>query len=139
MSQHDQLAQLEGDMQRIEWDELSLEPDPAEVREIDEELPIEWTSIDYEQAFYDEVEEPTVNLSDAMLNERLYIPEGDIDENARQAIGMLDIDTVALTEEIQLHSPYSPNQSENYSSFQNQGETDPLHLNSGSHLFEYDR
>jgi hypothetical protein len=92
MMDPEDLQQLETDVQAMEWENVSLEPDPAEVQQLDQELPAEWTQTI-------EREEYTPEELDDLLHTDLDIPEGDIDQNADQALDELDIDLDAIAQE----------------------------------------
>ncbi len=84
---------LDAELQAMQWDTVSLEPDPAEVQQLDQELPAEWT-----QTLEPEEEYTPDELAD-LLHADLDIPEGDIDQNAQQALNELELDRDALAQE----------------------------------------
>jgi hypothetical protein len=89
------IKQLETEIQAIEWENVSLEPDPTEVERLDQELPTEWT-----HTLEPELDaEYTPDELDDLLNSDLDIPPGDIDQNAQDALQELDIDLDAIAQE----------------------------------------
>ncbi len=75
---------LETDVQAMGWENVSFEPDAAEIQQLDQELPLEWTQIRQEQ-------ESTHPMNEIhRFIGTLHIPEGDIDANMRPARSKLD-------------------------------------------------
>jgi hypothetical protein len=90
-----EFEQLETEVQAMKWENVSLEPDPADVERFDQELPQEWTTLAEPER---DTEYTSEELQD-LLNSNLDIPEGDIDQNARQALNELTIDLDTLAQE----------------------------------------
>jgi hypothetical protein len=90
-----EFEQLEMDVHAMQWEHVSLEPDPADVQRADQELPAEWT-----QTLEPEHDtEYTPDELDDLLHSDVELPEGDIDANAEQALDQLDIDLDAIAQE----------------------------------------
>src|SRR6266567_9521167 len=90
------LEQLETDVQGMQWENVSLEPDTADVQQLDQELPAEWTTL-AEQPEREEEYTPE-ELAD-LLDTEPELPEGDIDQNADQALQELDLDLQEIAQE----------------------------------------
>ncbi len=90
----DDLPTLETTMQSMKWETVALEPSPEDVQALDQQLPTEWL----------EPPEFTQEELQALLDTPIDAPEGDIDENARQAISELDIDVKEIMQELD-HAP----------------------------------
>jgi hypothetical protein len=92
------LTELETTVQGMDWKNVSLEPSPEEVQALDRTLPDGWTQTLEQEAEFSQEE------LQALLDAPLDGPEGDIDENARQAISELDIDVQEIMQELD-HEP----------------------------------
>jgi hypothetical protein len=90
--QQQALEQLEADLQAMQWEEVSLDPDAASWQDIEQELPVEWTELEAERAF-------TQEELQALLDAEIDASEGDIDQNAEQALQELELDLDALVTE----------------------------------------
>src|ERR1700730_4561328 len=77
---------------------IHLGPNLEEVAQIEQELPPEWSEIAYETELDQQIDD-LARMDDQELNSKLEVPEGDIDQNARDAMQELHIDTQALTQE----------------------------------------
>lgn len=86
------LEQLESDVQAMQWEQVNLAPDAASLEEIEQGLPDEWTQLEAEQGF-------TQEELQSFLDAEIDIPEGDIDQNAEQALQELEIDLDAIAAE----------------------------------------
>lgn len=87
------LVQLEATLQAMQWDEVSLSPDTAFFQAIEQGLPGEWTRHMAEREF-------TPEELEALLHAPIDVPEGDIDQNALQALQELDIDVEKIFAEL---------------------------------------
>jgi len=89
---HD-LEAFELAIDQMEWSEVSLEPDPAVVEAIEQEVPGEWLQSleapDLEAAFDQEVLEPLSRMTDEELNTQV-----------REVISELDIDVETIMREL---------------------------------------
>jgi len=94
----DELHALEATVQAMHWERVSLSPSPTEVQALDQQLPAEWLQPLEREALFTQEE------WDTLLDAPLDIPEGDIDENARQAIKELGLDIQAVIQELD-HAP----------------------------------
>jgi len=84
------IEQTVGDMS---WETVTLEPDPAEVEEIDRQVPPEWMQTlehDQEQAFDQEVLDPLLVLSDEELQEQVREALTELDINVHEVMQELD-------------------------------------------------
>ena len=97
--QQQALDQLESDVQAMQWEEVSLDPNTTSWEEIEKDLPAEWTTeLDLREEYSQE------ELAE-LLDRPIDVPEGDIDENAEQALQELDInlDTIAAERDTDLN------------------------------------
>lgn len=94
--------ELEAALHDMDWEQVSLEPDSREVEALDQQLPDAWlSSLEREAAFDREILDPLLTMSDQELQQQLVIPEGDIDQNAHQALAELEFDVEGLLREIE--------------------------------------
>lgn len=96
----DELHTLEKTVQGMQWETVALSPSQEEVQSLDHQLPQEWVQplvVDHEAEFSQEE-------IHALSHAPLEIPEGDIDQNARQAISELQIDVEEIMQELD-HAP----------------------------------
>jgi len=85
---------IEQTVRDMSWESVALEPDPAEVEEIDRQVPPEWTQTlehDQEQEFDQEVLDPLLALSDEELQERVRETLAELDINVHEVMQELDI------------------------------------------------
>lgn len=90
--QEQTLEQVEAQVQAMQWDKVSLDPDIASWEEIEKDLPVEW-------AVFDPQEEYSQEELQALFDAPIDAPEGDINHNAEQALQELDIDPDTLAVE----------------------------------------
>lgn len=125
MNQSD-LDHLEAQARHVPWSEVSIEPDPREVAAIEEEIPQAWNEFDHE-ALTDQQIQQLYGLTDEELAQKFDIQEGDIEENARQAMTELNINTQQIINERQLDA--SPNQSDQNRSDLNHSDSNQSTIN----------
>ena len=85
---------IEQTVRDMSWESVALEPDPAEVEEIDRQVPPEWTQTlehDQEQEFDQEILDPLLALSDEELQERVRETLAELDINVHEVMQELDI------------------------------------------------
>lgn len=88
------IEQFEADVQAMQWENVSLEPEPG-WQDIEQELPEAWTQpLEPELA-----EEYSQEELQAFLDAPIDTPEGDIDANAEQALQELDLDLESIAQE----------------------------------------
>lgn len=92
--ERDPLDQLEASVQAMQWEQVSLSPTPSEVQTLDQQLPAEWT----QQLSQDIDRQEAQDRS--LLDTSLEVTEGDISQNAAQAMSELGMDTHALMQEL---------------------------------------
>jgi hypothetical protein len=79
----------------LEREPVSLEPDAQEVAELEQQLPAEWLrELEPERSEY------TPEELQRLLEQPVELPEGNIDELAREAIRESNIDLKALFDEL---------------------------------------
>src|SRR6267378_2396415 len=86
-------SSIEQTIHDMSWETVTLEPDPAEVEEIDRQVPPEWTQTlehDQEQAFDQEVLDPLLVLSDEELQEQVREALTELDINVHEVMQELD-------------------------------------------------
>ncbi|QBD80457.1 hypothetical protein EPA93_32590 [Ktedonosporobacter rubrisoli] len=88
----DELDALEASVQTIGWERVTLSPSQAEVQALDQQVPPEWLQPLERDFSQEEVQ--------ALLQAPLEIPEGDIEENARQALNELGVDVQEIMQEL---------------------------------------
>jgi hypothetical protein len=111
MKYHDQRIKLRlehAKQAQPEPEPLRITPDPAEIAEIDQAIPDEWKQIPTPEQDIDQVIEHLSQMSDSELAKHLDVPEGDIDQNARQAVQDLQLDVQAIVQEPTQPAPPSP-------------------------------
>jgi hypothetical protein len=90
--QEQTLEQLEAHVAAMEWQQVSLDPDAALWKEIEQDLPAEWTQLELREEYSQE------ELA-AFLDAEIDVPPGDIDRNAQEALQSFDIDLEAIIQE----------------------------------------
>jgi hypothetical protein len=91
---------------------LRITPDPHEVQEIEGAIPDEWKQAPTPEPDRDQVIEHLSQMSDSELARQLDVPEGDIDQNARQAVQEMQLDVQAILQEQEPTPPAPPTQAE---------------------------
>src|SRR5258708_7477084 len=86
-------SSIEQTVRDMPWETVALEPNPAEVEAIDQQVPPEWTQTlehDQEQAFDQEVLDPLRSLSDEELQQRVRETLAELDINVHAVMQELD-------------------------------------------------
>jgi hypothetical protein len=92
--ERDPLDQLEASVEAMQWKHVSLSPEPSEVQALDQQLPAEWT-----QQLSPEIDRQE-EQDQSLLDMPLEVPEGDISQNAAQAMSELGIDAQSVMQEL---------------------------------------
>ncbi len=77
----------------MSWETVALEPDPAEVEKIDQQVPLAWTQTleqEQERAFDQEVLNPLLALGDDELQQQVQEVLTEFDINVREVMQELD-------------------------------------------------